>query len=73
MYDLLRFRRCSDLYGNTLDVTVGKRNGKLCAFPRPTFKDPEAAPEPEEISGENLSRTLSPAPDGKSKINGERS
>lgn len=50
MHDLLRFRRCSDLHGNTVSVTAGKRNGKPCAFLRPLSEDSAAAPEPREIA-----------------------
>lgn len=49
MYDLLEFRRCSDLYGNTVSVDWGKRNGQPHVFVPPTSIR-EATPEPEEVT-----------------------
>ncbi|MGJ5814483.1 hypothetical protein [Paludibaculum fermentans] len=46
-FDILRFRRCSDLYGNPVSVTIGRRNGKTEAFLRPLSEDPSPAPEPQ--------------------------
>jgi hypothetical protein len=59
--DLLRFRRCRDLHGNILNVTVGKRNGKPAVFIRPSLEDPDPAPEPRGlIDQERLFVNLNP-------------
>ena len=47
--ELLRFRRCRDLHGNAVGVTVGRRNGKPAAFLTARFEDPAPAPEPQEF------------------------
>ena len=47
--DLLRFRRCRDLHGNSVSLTIGRRNGQPAAFLRPLSEDPLPAPEPWEI------------------------
>jgi hypothetical protein len=47
--ELLRFRRCQDLRGNEVGVTVGRRNGRPAAFLRPNSEDPESAPEPQKF------------------------
>jgi len=48
-FDLLRFRRCRDLHGNPVSLTIGRRNGQPAAFLRPLSEDPLPAPEPREI------------------------
>jgi hypothetical protein len=50
MQDLLRFRRCRDLHGNEITLTIGRRNGKSALFFRPQIEDPEPAPEPQELT-----------------------
>ena len=45
-FEVLRFRRCRDLHGNPVPLTVGRRNGKPAAFLRPDIGDPAPAPEP---------------------------
>ena len=45
--ELLRFRRCRDLHGNAVGVTVGRRNGKPAAFLTARFEDSAPAPEPD--------------------------
>jgi len=47
--ELLRFRRCRDLHGNAVGVTVGRRNGKPAAFLTARFEDSAPAPEPQEF------------------------
>lgn len=47
MNELLRFRHCSDLYGNRIGVTAGRRNGRRAVFIRP-IPEPATVPEPEE-------------------------
>lgn len=33
--ELLKYEQCADLYGNAVDVTVGRRNGTPAVFLRP--------------------------------------
>jgi hypothetical protein len=47
--ELLQFRRCRDLHGNSVSVTVGRRNGIPAAFLTTRFEDLEPAPEPQEF------------------------
>ena len=48
--ELLRFRRCSNLQGTSINLTIGRRNGKPAAFIRPRIEDSSAAPEPPEFT-----------------------
>lgn len=48
--ELLRFRRCRDLHGQTIIPNIGRRNGKPAVFLRPDIEDPSPAPEPQEFS-----------------------
>jgi len=48
--ELLQFRRCRDLHGNSVDLTFGRRNGKPAVFLPPIFEDPAPAPEPQELT-----------------------
>src|SRR5579862_9722392 len=51
-FDLLRFRRCRDLHGYPVPLTVGRRNGKSAAFLSPHWEGTGAAPEPQEIANQ---------------------
>jgi hypothetical protein len=59
--ELLRFRRCRDLHGNAVHLTVGRRNGKSAVFIHPSVEEPAEAPEPREFcTQERLFVNLNP-------------
>jgi hypothetical protein len=47
--ELLQFRRCCDLQGNPMSVTVGRRNGKATVFLAPQDRETAQAPELQEF------------------------
>jgi hypothetical protein len=50
MNELLRFRRCSDLHGNPININSGRRNGKAAVFFPPHMDGSIAAPGSWELS-----------------------
>jgi hypothetical protein len=44
-FELLRFRHCRDLGGNTISISVGRRNGKPAVFFPPTPCPPCKTPD----------------------------
>ena len=50
--ELLRFRRCRDLRGTPVSLTVGRRNGKPAVFLHPSVEEAVEAPEPREFSAQ---------------------
>src|SRR5450432_1491704 len=51
--DLMRFRRCRDLHGSPVSLTLGRRNGKPAVFLPPVFEAPDPPPEPQDLSDQS--------------------
>lgn len=52
--ELIRFRRCRNVHGSAVPVTIGRRNGKPAVFLSPDLREPiETSPSPLEFAEQN--------------------